>query len=173
VSGGDGVALAFVVELLREPVAALEESPSLLERARAVTDLGAAHRRAGRRTEARAPLRQGLDLAAAYGATALAARAREELVAAGARPRRERLAGHDALTASERRVAQMAADGMSNREIAQALFITMKTVAMHLTHIYDKLDITGRTQLRTTLGKPDRLDGSTLTPLSEPNTNRP
>ncbi|HEY8868114.1 MAG TPA: hypothetical protein VIM30_01840 [Candidatus Limnocylindrales bacterium] len=51
--------------------------------------------------------------------SALAVRAREELVSAGARPRRERLSGIDALTASERRVAQMAAAGMTNREIAR------------------------------------------------------
>ena len=69
------------------------------------------------------------------------------MVAAGARPRRVRLSGIEALTASERRVAQMAAAGMSNREIAQALFVTIKAVALHLTHVYQKLDITGRAQL--------------------------
>jgi DNA-binding CsgD family transcriptional regulator len=82
----------------------------------------------------------------------LAARAREELVTAGARPRRERLSGVEALTASERRVAQMAAAGMTNREIAQALFVTIKAVALHLTHVYEKLDITGRAQLPGALG---------------------
>ena len=74
-------------------------------------------------------------------------------MAAGARPRRERLSGVEALTASERRVAQMAAAGMTNREIAQALFVTMKAVASHLTHVYGKLDITGRAQLPEALGE--------------------
>jgi DNA-binding CsgD family transcriptional regulator len=139
------------IELLRQAVTTLQASPSRLEQARALVDLGAAIRRAGRRSDAREALRRGLDLAAACGASALAARAREELVAAGARPRRERLSGPEALTASERRVARMAAEGMTNREIAQALFVTMKTVAMHLTRTYEKLDVGGRAQLPAAL----------------------
>lgn len=143
------------IELLQQAVTAIQASPSRLEQARGLVDLGAALRRAGRRTDAREPLRHGLDLAASCGASALAARAREELVAAGARPRRERLSGQEALTASERRVARMAAEGMTNREIAQALFVTMKTVAMHLTRTYEKLEITGRAQLPAALGTAD------------------
>jgi DNA-binding CsgD family transcriptional regulator len=143
------------IELLEQAVAAFEAGPSRLEHARALVDLGAALRRIGRRTDAREPLRRGLDLSAACGASALAARAREELGAAGARPRRERLSGQEALTPSERRVARMAADGMTNREIAQALFVTMKTVAMHLTRTYEKLDISGRAQLPAGLGPLD------------------
>jgi DNA-binding CsgD family transcriptional regulator len=77
----------------------------------------------------------------------LADRARTELLATGARPRRERTTGIDALTASERRIARMAAQGMSNRQIAQQLFISTKTVALHLTHAYQKLDITSRSDL--------------------------
>ena len=76
-------------------------------------------------------------------------------MAAGARPRRERLSGPDALTATERRLARMAAEGMTNREIAQALFVTMKTVAMHLTRTYEKLEIAGRAQLPAALGTPE------------------
>jgi DNA-binding CsgD family transcriptional regulator/tetratricopeptide (TPR) repeat protein len=143
------------ISLLTQAVAALEDCPSPLERAHALTDLGAALRRASRRSEARPLLARGLDLAAGCGATALAARAREELVTAGARPRRERLNGVEALTAGERRVAQMAAAGMTNREIAQALFVTIKTVALHLTHTYEKLDIAGRAQLPAALGTLD------------------
>ena len=143
------------IEFMQQAVTALQASPSRLEQARALVDLGATLRRAGLRTNAREPLRHGLDLAAACGAAALTARAGEELVAAGARPRRERLSGPEALTASERRVAQMAATGMTNREIAQALFVTMKTVAMHLTHSYQKLNITSRAQLPSALGTPD------------------
>ena len=145
------------VELMQQAVAALQAGPSRLEQARALVDLGATLRRAGQRTKAREPLRHGLDLAAACGASALTARANEELVAVGARPRRERLSGPQALTASERRVAQMAATGMTNREIAQALFVTRKTVAMHLTHTYQKLNITSRAQLPTALSTPDPL----------------
>ena len=108
--------------------------------------------------EAKELLACALDLAAGCGA-ARAARTREELVAAGARPRRERLSGGEALTASERRVAQMAATGMTNREIAQALFVTMKAVALHLTRAYEKLDIAGRAQLSHALGAENRPGG--------------
>jgi DNA-binding NarL/FixJ family response regulator len=81
----------------------------------------------------------------------LADRARAELVAAGARPRRDALRGRDALTASELRVAEMAEDGMTNREIAQALFVTQRTVETHLTHTYQKLDISSRAELADSL----------------------
>ena len=141
------------ISLLTEATTALEACPSRLEQAHALTDLGSALRRASRRSEARQLLARALDLAAGCGARALAARAREELVTAGARPRRERLSGVDALTASERRVAQMAAVGMTNREIAQALFVTIKAIALHLTHVYEKLNITGRAQLPDALGE--------------------
>ena len=96
-----------------------------------------------------------MDLASDCGASALAARAHDELIAAGARPRRERIRGADSLTASERRVALLAADGKTNREIAEALFITMNTVGKHLTHIYSKLDIADRALLTPALAKSD------------------
>ena len=134
-------------ELLREAVAVLEQSPARLEHARALVDLGATLRRRNERSEAREHLRQGLELAYRCGATALVGRAQEELVTAGARPRRVMLSGVDALTASERRVARMAADGMSNREIAQSLFVTVKAVEVHLSNTYRKLAIGSRTQL--------------------------
>ena len=140
------------IPLLTEAIVALEACPSPLELAYGLADLGAALRRASRRGEARQLLVRALDLAAACGASTLAARAHEELVTAGARPRRQRLTGVEALTASERRVAQMAAAGMTNREIAQALFVTIKAVALHLTHVYEKLDITGRAELSDALG---------------------
>jgi DNA-binding CsgD family transcriptional regulator len=89
----------------------------------------------------------GMELAHDCGASPLVARAREELLATGARPRRVVRTGVDALTASERRVAGMAADGMTNREIAQALFVTTRTVEVHLTHAYQKLDISSREAL--------------------------
>jgi DNA-binding CsgD family transcriptional regulator len=140
------------ISLLTQAVTELQACPSRLEEAHALTDVGAALRRAGRRSDARQPLARALDLAAACGAHALATRAHDELVTAGARPRRARLSGVEALTASERRVAQMAAAGMTNREIAQALFVTVKAIAFHLTHVYEKLDITGRAQLPAALG---------------------
>jgi DNA-binding CsgD family transcriptional regulator len=132
---------------LRESVAVLEPSGARLEHARSLVELGAAIRRKGQRSEARVPLELGMDLAHRCGATALTARARQELLAAGARPRRAMRSGVEALTASERRVAGMAAEGMTNREIAQALFVTMRTVEVHLTHAYQKLDIASREEL--------------------------
>jgi DNA-binding CsgD family transcriptional regulator len=125
----------------------LEGSQSRLKHARALTDLGAALRRASHRADARDPLRQGLDIAHRCGATALAARARTELLATGARPRRIALHGRDALTATERRIADMAAGGQSTPEIAQALFVTTKTIETHLGHTYQQLNIHSRNQL--------------------------
>jgi DNA-binding CsgD family transcriptional regulator len=144
------------LELLEEAVEELERSPARLAHAHALTDLGAALRRSARRAAAREPLRQALDLAAACGAGPLAERARRELRAAGARPRRPRVSGAEALTASERRIAAMAADGLSNPEIAQALFVTTKTVEAHLGSAYRKLGIRSRAQLTGALG--DRAD---------------
>lgn len=114
--------------LLREAVEVLAPSPARLEHARALVDLGAALRRGNSRREARELLREGVELAHRCGANALVERANEELAATGARPRTILLSGVDALTASERRVAHMAAEELSNKEIAQALFVTVKTV---------------------------------------------
>ena len=138
-------------EHLREALATLVESPNRLEHARVLVDLGAALRRANRRSEARKHLRQALELADWCGATTLFARANDELAATGAHRRTVVLRGVDALTASERRVARMAADGASNKEVAQALFVTVKTVEMHLGHVYRKLEISSRTQLAEAL----------------------
>lgn len=138
--------------LLEEAVAILAESPATLEQARALIDFGATLRRLGARSRARDPLRSGLDLAHQCGATAVVERARAELLVAGARPRRDVVRGVDALTASEFRVAQMAAEGLTNREIAQALFVTTKTVETHLRHVFQKLEVSSRTQLGAALG---------------------
>ncbi len=146
------------IEQLRGAVGVLENSPAPLEHARALTDLGAALRRAGRRAEARELLRRGLDLAHRLGGHALADRARSELRVAGARPRRDALRGRDALTPSELRVARMAAEGRTNRQIAQALFVTLRTVELHLTSSYAKLGILHREQLSDALDerRPER-----------------
>jgi DNA-binding CsgD family transcriptional regulator len=137
---------------LREAVEVLERSPARLEHARALTDLGAALRRANRRSEARGPLRQGLEMAQRCGAHELTDRARTELRAAGGRSTAQAQFGAQALTASERRIAELAADGQSNPEIAQALFVTRKTVETHLGHVYRKLGIGGRAELARALG---------------------
>ncbi|MDP8910004.1 MAG: LuxR C-terminal-related transcriptional regulator, partial [Chloroflexota bacterium] len=149
------------IEVLHEAVAVLEGSQARLEHARALTDLGAALRRANRRSEAREPLRDALELAHRCGATALIERAREEFEATGARSRRLFLSGAEALTPSERRIAALAADGHSNREIAQALFVTQKTVETHLSNAYRKLDVSSRSEL------PARLASEQGTPEDE------
>ena len=143
------------IELLSQAGRVLDGSGARLEHARAMTDLGAALRRAGRRAESREMLRPALDLGHRCGALALTERARTELIAAGGRPRRLVLSGLDSLTPSERRVAQLAAAGLPNRDIAQNLFITARTVEGHLTHAYQKLAITSREQLRAALAPPD------------------
>ncbi|HEX4304886.1 MAG TPA: AAA family ATPase [Solirubrobacterales bacterium] len=134
-------------ELLGEAARVLASSPARLEHARALVDLGAARRRAGSRAAAREPLREGLDLADRCGAVPLAERARTELAATGARPRRVRLSGLESLTPSELRVARMAAAGGTSRKIAQELFVTTKTVDAHLGHVYTKLGISSRLAL--------------------------
>jgi len=140
--------------LLEEAVEVLTNSPAKLEHAKARTELGAALRRANRRSEARVQLRRAVELATICGARPLAARANTELRATGARPRRIALTGVESLTPSERRIARMAAEGPTNREIAQALFVTPKTVEIHLSSVYRKLGISSRSQLPAALAEP-------------------
>jgi DNA-binding CsgD family transcriptional regulator len=135
------------IEWLQEAVAVLEPSAARLEYAYALADLGAALRRGNQRAAAREPLRLALDLAQRSGAILLAARAHEELIATGARPRRLRASGVDGLTPTEHRVAALAAEGLSNREIAQTLFVALRTVETHLSSVFRKLDLSSRTQL--------------------------
>ena len=135
------------LEALEQAVGHLEESQAALERARALVEHGAALRRSGRRQAAREPLRRGLDLAQRCGANALATRALAEVRLTGARPRRSALDGPDALTDREREVAALAAQGLSNREIAESLVVTVKTVEWHLRHAFRKLGIDSRAKL--------------------------
>jgi DNA-binding CsgD family transcriptional regulator len=144
------------LESLEQAVDVVASSPAKLEHARARTELGAALHRANRRTQAREHLRRALELATRCGAAPLAARADLELRATGARPRRIALRGLESLTPSERRVAELAAHGPTNREIAQALFVTPRTVEVHRTNAYRKLGISSRSQLATALNDPTR-----------------
>jgi DNA-binding CsgD family transcriptional regulator len=139
---------------LEEAVEVLADSPAKLEHAKARTELGAALRRAKQRSAAREQLRHAVELATICGATPLAARAETELLATGARPRRIALSGLESLTPSERRIAELAAQGPTNREIAQALFVTPKTVEVHLSSVYRKLGISSRSQLPAALTVP-------------------
>ncbi len=154
------------IELLRQAALMLEGSKARLEHARALADLGAALRRAGQRAESRDILRPALDLAHRCGALALTERTRTELIAAGGRPRRLVLSGLESLTPSERRVAQLAAAGLPNREIAQQLFVTTRTVEGHLTHAYQKLAITTREQLTAALASPNLDTAATATTVT-------
>lgn len=129
---------------LRESVEVLRGSVFRLEAARSLVELGAELRRRGERAAAREPLAEGLDLAYRCGAGGVVSQAMEELRAAGARPRRAVREGPDALTATESRMAVLAASGRSNREIAQELCVTLKTVEGTLMRAYSKLGISGR-----------------------------
>ena len=160
---GVGIALRAValvkggpasIDRLEEAAEVLDRSPSRLEQARALADLGAALRRANRRAEARGVLRNALDRAERCGARALANRTRTELRAAGGPTSDPEGTGVEQLTVSERRVAELAADGHSNPEIAQTLFVTRKTVETHLGRVYRKLDISGRGELTAVLAEP-------------------
>ena len=141
------------LERLGEAVAVLETSPHRLEYARALADHGAALRRANRRAEARERLRAALELARRGGALAIAKRAHDELEATGEKLRPLLAGGVESLTPSERRVAELAAQGLTNREVAQSLFLTVKTVETHLSHAYRKLGIRSRVGLPEALAE--------------------
>jgi DNA-binding CsgD family transcriptional regulator len=148
--GGGAARAAF-----DEGVALLRGSPCRLKLAQALIAQGSALRRSGERTAGREPLREGYELARIAGAHLLAETARAELRATGIRLRREALSGADALTPSERRIAGLAAGAASNAEIAQSLFLTVKTVEAHLSNAYRKLGIDGRRSLAAALARKD------------------
>jgi DNA-binding CsgD family transcriptional regulator len=139
------------VGLLGEAVHVLRRSPSELELARALIELGAAVRRRGQSVDAREHLREGAEMARRFGAVVMEQRAHRELLAAGAKPRRRESIGLGALTPGERRVAEMAAEGLTNRQIAQSLFVTVKAVQWHLRNAYRKLDVASREELPAVL----------------------
>ena len=132
------------IKQLHESVELLAPSSCRLEHARSLIELGAALRRRGERIAAREPLTDGIEIAHRRGAAGVAELGLAELRATGARPRRPVRTGADALTPSERRVASLAAKGRSNREIAQELYVTLKTVEGTLGKVYAKLGISGR-----------------------------
>jgi DNA-binding CsgD family transcriptional regulator len=140
-------------ERLAEALAVLEQSPARLTHARVLVDLGATLRATGQRSAAREPLLEGMTLAARCGGRALERRARTELAAIGIRPRGIGRSGADSLTPSERRVVELAATGGTNRQIAQTLFVTEKTVETHLGHAFRKLDVSSRRQLPEVLAR--------------------
>jgi DNA-binding CsgD family transcriptional regulator len=151
-SGGLAIGGDEGLDLLEEAVSVLERSPARLELAHALADLGAALSRAGRRREGRDAQRRAIELAEECRALALAESARAELHAGpGRRPRAE-LTGPGALTAAEWRVCRQVAEGHTNREVAQALFVTEKTVERHLSSAYHKLGIRSRFQLPAAIG---------------------
>ena len=137
--------------LLEEAVTVLESSESRLELAYALADLGNEFLQAGRRREGREAQRRAIKLADDCGAVALAERARAELQAGPGTPAAQGADGTNALTAAEWRVCRQAADGRTNREIAQALFVTEKTVERHLSSAYQKLEIRSRFQLASAI----------------------
>jgi DNA-binding CsgD family transcriptional regulator len=132
------------IDQLRESVSLLEASEDRLQHARSCVELGAALRRRHRRAEAREQLATGIRLARRCGAERLEARAGDELRAAGGRVRRPASTGVDALTASELRVAALAAERRTSPEIAQELYVSLKTVETHLSHVYAKLGLAGQ-----------------------------
>jgi DNA-binding CsgD family transcriptional regulator len=138
---------------LRESVAVLRSCRSPLELGRSLAELGSALRRGNQRSEARDRLREALDLAQRCGASRLEERVRDELRVAGGKPRRVAISGPDSLTPAERRVATAAAGGATNREIAQTLFVSLRTVEMHLTNTYRKLGDCTRADLGVVIGE--------------------
>jgi DNA-binding CsgD family transcriptional regulator len=144
--GDDGIAL------LAEAVSLGAEHPPRLAHISALIALGGALRRANQRAAARDPLTAALKLCQQAGATALALEAETELAVTGSRRRSESLWGPEALTPSERRVAELAVDGLTTREMAESLFVTPKTVEFHLRHIYQKLGVNSRDKLSAALG---------------------
>ena len=133
---------------LEEAVSVLRGSGAVLEHAHALVDLGAMLRRSGSRAQARTPLREALAIARSCGGVTLSRRAEEELRASGARDVAP--SAPDELTPSERRIAELAAQGLTNREIAAQLYVTVKAVEFHLSRVFGKLGIASRRELAVT-----------------------
>jgi DNA-binding CsgD family transcriptional regulator len=135
------------IEILHEAAELLRSTGARLDYARTLCELGSALRRYGARGNAREPLQEALQLAHECDALALAERARHELVVLGARPRRHAVTGINALTARERQASELAAQGLTNRQIAALMSVTSNTIEYHLTNAYRKLGVDSRLQL--------------------------
>ena len=142
--------------LLRRALDELSGSDATLDRAHTLVALGGVMRRTGRRRDCRDILRQGREVARSCSAWALTQYATEELESSGARRTTQPLTGLDALTGAELRVVELAVSGRSNREIADTLFVSRKTVESHLSNSYRKLGVTGRTELAERFAEPPR-----------------
>jgi DNA-binding NarL/FixJ family response regulator len=134
----------------------LEATGNRYEEARTRLSIGQLLRRRGKRAEANSALQQALETFAAIGADGWAERARAELLATGVAVRRP-TPSHGELTPQERTVAGLVATGLTNREIAERLFVTTNTVETHVRHIFQKLAVSSRTQLAITF-RADRPD---------------
>ncbi|MFF7242073.1 AAA family ATPase [Streptomyces collinus] len=137
--------------MLQESVDILKDSPAQLEYVKSLTAVGVNRLKFGDCSAARTTLRQALDVANRCGAEFWSEEVRRHLKAAGGRPRRAAITGRDSLTPSELRIAVLAAEGLTNREIAQNLYVTPKTVEVHLSSVYRKLRISSRGQLSSAL----------------------
>jgi DNA-binding CsgD family transcriptional regulator len=140
--------------------AAIAETPGWPSyRARAQLAYGTWLRRRRRNTESRAPLREAADAFTVLGSTRFADRAQRELRASGEMVRRRRPEVWDQLTPQELQIAQLAADGLTNRAIGERLYISHRTVGTHLYQLFPKLGVTSRTELRAVLEPtpPDRV----------------
>jgi DNA-binding SARP family transcriptional activator/DNA-binding CsgD family transcriptional regulator len=139
------------IDHLKEAAELLEESTARLERAKALAALGAAYGSAGRADDARELLEGALELARICGASRLARQVRSELLASGVSPTLEPVTGVEALGDTERRVVALAAEGRTDRDIAQALFVTPKAVEDQLANAFRKLGVDSRDELAPAL----------------------
>jgi DNA-binding CsgD family transcriptional regulator len=156
------------VPLLAEALELAESTPRRPVIVRVLASYGAALRRVDRIAEAREALYRAVDMAEEMGMERLREHAHRELVLAGGRPRRARVTGPESLTAAQQQVAGLAASGRTNRQVAEELFVTIKTVETHLGAVYRKLGITTRDELVAMLGAavPERQSTLSATALS-------
>jgi DNA-binding CsgD family transcriptional regulator len=145
VAGDDRAEALFAAALEQD----LTSHPFL--RPRTLFSFGRWLRRQRRSADSRGPLRDAIDLFDALGATRWSDRARQELRATGDRIGPRTPDARDRLTAQELQIAQLAAEGLSNREIGERLFLSHRTIGSHLYRIFPKLGITARAQLRAAL----------------------
>ena len=147
-------------ELFREAIDRLGRAGLAPELARCHLLYGEGLRRERRRLEARAQLRTAHDMLTGIGIQGFAERARHELLATGEKLRRRIPGTRDELSPQEEQIARLARDGLSNPEIGAQLFISARTVEWHLRHVFDKLGISSRKELRTVLKDSRLLTGS-------------